>query len=74
MLSPGEAVDGAPVENAEGSGLARLGKVIRVARILRTLRLLRLMKLRSRAQGLAWLPSWIKLVNESTSQPVINPI
>lgn len=42
----GEAVDGAPVENAEGSGLARLGKVIRVARILRTLRLLRLMKLR----------------------------
>jgi len=34
------------MENAEGSGLARLGKVIRVARILRTLRLLRLMKLR----------------------------
>ncbi len=62
MLSPGEAVDGAPVENAEGSGLARLGKVIRVARILRTLRLLRLMKLRS-AQGLA---RWSKLVNPST--------
>ena len=70
MLSPGEAVDGAPVENAEGSGLARLGKVIRVARILRTLRLLRLMKLRSRAQGLArWLSKLDQVgqrVNEST--------
>mmetsp|Transcript_1421 Transcript_1421/g.3294 ORF Transcript_1421/g.3294 Transcript_1421/m.3294 type:complete len:767 (-) Transcript_1421:227-2527(-) len=38
--------DDSVMDNAEGSGLARLGKVIRVARILRTLRLLRLMKLR----------------------------
>ncbi|CAJ1377807.1 unnamed protein product [Effrenium voratum] len=44
-LGPAGTIDGVPMES-EGSGLARLGKVIRVARILRTFRLLRLMKLR----------------------------